>query len=54
MLVILGVVLAIVLISYFINHKLIIRIDTFFRKGFKKIDDTYGVYRLGAVSNGDR
>lgn len=29
---------------YIIKNKMIIRVDTFFRKGFSKHDDKYGVY----------
>lgn len=32
------------LILYIIRNKIILRIDTFFRKGFSKHDDKYGVY----------
>lgn len=31
-------------IMYMIKNKLIIRIDTFFRKGFEKHDDKFGIY----------
>lgn len=34
----------IIVITYVIKNKLIIRFDTFFRKGFSKHDDKYGVY----------
>jgi len=34
----------IVALLYIIKNKLVIRIDTFFRKGFSKHDDKYGVY----------
>lgn len=37
-------VIAIVLLVYIIRNKILIRIDTFFRKGFSKHDDKYGVY----------
>lgn len=40
----LGLLLLIVLIAVIYKNKLIIRFDTFFRKGFKKTDDKYGVY----------
>lgn len=29
---------------YIIKNKIVIRVDTFFRKGFEKHDDKYGVY----------
>ena len=29
---------------YIVKNKLVIRVDTFFRKGFAKHDDKYGVY----------
>lgn len=38
---VIGFVVLVVIISYFIHNKLVIRIDTFFRKGFKKLDDKY-------------
>lgn len=31
-------------VAYLWNNKIIFRIDTLFRKGFKKINDSYGVY----------
>lgn len=42
---VIGFVIVVVIISYFIHNKLVIRIDTFFRKGFKKLVDKYrGLY----------
>lgn len=38
------IVAIVFIISIIVRYKLIIRVDTFFRKGFKKIHDTYGVY----------
>jgi len=34
----------IVLIIFLVKNKIVLRIDTFFRKGFKKYDDNYGIY----------
>lgn len=34
----------IILVLWIIKNKIVLRIDTFFRKGFKKNDDKYGVY----------
>lgn len=31
-------------ILYMVKNKIVLRIDTFFRKGFKKYDDNYGIY----------
>lgn len=33
-----------VALAYIIKNKIVIRVDTFFRKGFEKHDDKYGVY----------
>lgn len=38
------VVFIICILSYIIQNKIFIRLDTFFRKGFSKHDDKYGVY----------
>ena len=35
---------ALVIIVYLWRNKIIVRFDTFLRKGFRKIDDSYGVY----------
>lgn len=40
--IILAVLLIIVIYLY--QNRIIIRVDTFFRKGFKRIKDEYGVY----------
>lgn len=37
-------IILILIISYIIKNKLIIRFDTFLRKGFEKTSDKYGVY----------
>lgn len=34
----------VVLLLYIIKNKIVLRFDTFFRKGFKKHDDDYGIY----------
>lgn len=34
----------IIICSYFVKNKIIFRFDTIFRKGFKKVSDSYGVY----------
>ena len=34
----------IIALVYIIKNKIVIRVDTFFRKGFEKHDDKYGVY----------
>lgn len=34
----------IILIVWIVKNKIVLRVDTFFRKGFKKNDDKYGVY----------
>lgn len=39
-------VITIVLISYLIKNKVVIKINTFFRKGFKKEEDKYGIYNF--------
>ena len=44
MIILIVALIVIVLLSIIIKNHLIIRIDTFFRKGFKKINDNYGVY----------
>lgn len=36
--------IVIIALTYIIKNKLVIRVDTFFRKGFAKHDDKYGVY----------
>lgn len=38
------IIILIIVFSIFLNNKLIIRFDTFFRRGFKKTDDSFGVY----------
>lgn len=37
-------VFALFIIAYFWTNKIVFRFDTLFRKGFKRIKDTYGVY----------
>lgn len=37
-------IIILIICVYLIKNKLVIRIDTFFRKGFKKTKDKYGVY----------
>lgn len=44
MIAIIPILILIIAIIYMIKNKLIIRVDTFFRKGFEKNDDKYGVY----------
>lgn len=44
MLIFIIIIILIVIITYLIKNRIIIRIDTFFRKGFTKKDDKYGVY----------
>ena len=36
--------IVIIFLTYVIKNKMIIRFDTFFRKGFKKTNDKYGLY----------
>lgn len=43
----------VVALIYIIKNKIVIRIDTFFRKGFSKHDDNYGIYCF-AGKQGDR
>lgn len=38
------IMIAIILIAYIIKNKIIVRFETFLRKGFTKNDDRYGVY----------
>lgn len=42
----------VVIIVKCIQNKLVIRFDTFFRKGFKKYTDKYRGFLLGAVNKG--
>jgi len=38
-------ILFIVIVTiYFVKNRIVFRVDTFFRKGFKKNDDDYGIY----------
>lgn len=41
LLLILGII---ILLTYVIKNKIVFRLDTFFRKGFSKNDDDYGIY----------
>lgn len=43
----------VVALIYIIKNKIVIRVDTFFRKGFEKHDDKYGIYTF-AGKQGDR
>lgn len=36
--------LVLIISGYVLTNHLVIRLDTFFRKGFKKNNDKYGVY----------
>lgn len=38
------ILILIIITFYFYKHKIFIRLDTFFRKGFSKNDDKFGVY----------
>lgn len=42
---VLPILLLIIFLKFFQN-KIILRVDTFFRKGFKKTNDTYGIYNF--------
>lgn len=44
MLILIIVVIAIVVISYLIKNKVVIRLDTFIHKGIHLQKDVYGVY----------
>lgn len=44
MILLFGFLVLIIIFIYIIKNKIILRIDTFFRKGFKKNDDDYGIY----------
>lgn len=44
MIIIIIVVFVIALISFIWKNKIIVRLDTLFRKGFKKYNDKYGIY----------
>lgn len=37
-------IVLVVIVSYLIHNKILFRIDTIFRKGFKRIHDEYGIY----------
>lgn len=39
-----GIFIAIFVGAYLIRNKIVIHFDTFFRRGFHKMSDTYGVY----------
>ena len=45
-----GVMLILIIIVNLISKKIIIRFDTFFRKGFKKYKDKYRYFLFRAVS----
>lgn len=36
--------LIVIIVGYVISNHLVIRFDTFFRRGFRKNNDKYGVY----------
>lgn len=38
------ILIAVFVIIYMLKNKIVLRVDTFFRKGFKKYDDNYGIY----------
>lgn len=43
LLLIIGLILFIAIV-FMVKNKIVLRVDTFFRKGFKKYDDNYGIY----------
>lgn len=49
------VILAIIIFVFvfLINNKIVFRIDTLFRKGFKRVNDEYRRVYLGTANNGD-